>query len=130
MNDLEACEANFIAPLAEIRAGIVECIAEFDEHVQRHEQAENILTVGVVNQGFYGDKRAACREAEGPEAVPEIDWKAYRGLGKFLRHSYHRVSDEIVWNRIKEDVPVLRDIVKKALRPPAQNRPADKLDLA
>ena len=69
-------------------------------------------------------------EEEGPEAFPEINWKAYRGLGNFLRHSYHRVSDEIVWNTIKEDVPVLRDIVEKALRPPAPNRPDDKLDIA
>jgi uncharacterized protein with HEPN domain len=36
-------------------------------------------------------------EMEGPDSFPEIDWKAYRGMGNFLRHSYHRVSDEIVW---------------------------------
>src|SRR6266436_5470996 len=62
MNHLEAFEADFLAPLAEIRAGIVERIAEFDEHVQRHEQTENIFTARVVNQGFYDDKRAACRK--------------------------------------------------------------------
>ena len=37
-------------------------------------------------------------EMEGSEAYPEIDWKAYRGMGNLLRHSYDRVSDEIVWN--------------------------------
>jgi uncharacterized protein with HEPN domain len=54
-------------------------------------------------------------EAEGPEAYPDIDWKAYRGMGNFLRHSYHRVSDEIVWNTVKDDLPLLRKIVQSAL---------------
>jgi len=59
MNHLEAFEANLLGPLAKIRPRIVERIAEFDEHVQRHEQTENVFTPRVVNQGFYGDKRAA-----------------------------------------------------------------------
>ena len=56
-------------------------------------------------------------EMEGPEAYPDIDWKAYRGMGNFLRHSYHRVSDEIVWNTVNDDLPHLRRIVEKALWP-------------
>lgn len=55
-------------------------------------------------------------EMEGPEAYPDIDWKAYRGMGNFLRHSYHRVSDEIVWNTVKDDLPELRRVVERALR--------------
>jgi uncharacterized protein with HEPN domain len=51
------------------------------------------------------------------EAFLEIDWKAYRGMGNFLRHSYHRVSDEIVWNTVKDDLPALRHVVEKALGP-------------
>ena len=31
-------------------------------------------------------------EMEDPEAFPDIDWKGYRGMGNFLRHSYHRVQ--------------------------------------
>ena len=54
-------------------------------------------------------------EAEGPEAFPEIDWMGYRGMDNYLRHSYHRVSDEIVWNTVQDDLPRLKDIVEKAL---------------
>src|SRR6185436_13489998 len=35
MDDFKPFEADFAAPLAEVRAGIVERVAEFDEHVQR-----------------------------------------------------------------------------------------------
>jgi len=52
---------------------------------------------------------------EGPDAFPEIDWKAYRGMGNFLRHSYHRVSDEIVWNTVQDDLPLLKRVVERAL---------------
>ncbi|HVV44069.1 MAG TPA: HepT-like ribonuclease domain-containing protein [Bryobacteraceae bacterium] len=62
-------------------------------------------------------------EADGAEAFPEIDWKGYRGMGNFLRHSYDRVADDIVWNTVQEDLPVLKRIAEEALtriqsRPP------------
>lgn len=53
---------------------------------------------------------------ESPGAYPEIDQKGYRGMGNILRHSYHRVDDDIVWNTVKEDLPDLRAIVQKLLR--------------
>ena len=56
-------------------------------------------------------------ELDDPAAFPDIDWQGYRGMGNFLRHSYHRVSDEIVWNTVKDDLPVLKRIVEKALTP-------------
>ena len=65
-------------------------------------------------------------EMESAHAYPEIDWKAYRGMGNFLRHSYHRVSDEIIWNTVKDDLPVLRLIVEKALQASTPRPPDDK----
>lgn len=70
------------------------------------ERKIQILTEAVIR----------LEQTEGRDAHPEIDWSAYRGMGNFLRHSYHRVSDEIVWNTLKDDLPVLRQIVKRKLR--------------
>ena len=67
-------------------------------------------------------------EMEGPGAFPEIDWKAYRGMGNFLRHSYHRVSDEIVWNTVQDDLPVLKRVVEGALSGPGPSAPNEKPD--
>ncbi len=64
-------------------------------------------------------------EMEGPEAYPEIDWKGYRGMGNLLRHSYDRVSDEIVWNTVREDLPVLKRTVQKALHASLPDVPDD-----
>jgi uncharacterized protein with HEPN domain len=67
-------------------------------------------------------------EREDPAAYPEIEWSAYRGMGNFLRHSYHRVSDEIVWNTVKEDLPLLRKIVEAALRTSSSMPPEGTTD--
>jgi uncharacterized protein with HEPN domain len=71
------------------------------------------------NAGRGRTQKAVIRlEMEGPDAFPEIDWKAYRGMGNFLRHSYHRVSDEIVWNTVQDDLPMLKRVVERALNGP------------
>ena len=46
---------------------------------------------------------------------PGPDWKGLRGMGNILRHAYHRVEDQIVWDTVKTEFPPLKDAVKKVL---------------
>src|SRR5713101_9133015 len=62
VEDFKAFETGFPTPLAKIRARIIESVAKFDEHVQRHEQAEHVLAPRVVNQRLNGDQRATGRQ--------------------------------------------------------------------
>lgn len=102
---------------------------EFVQGIDFEGYRDSEITKSAVERKIQILTEAVIRlEGEGPEAFPEIDWKAYRGLGNFLRHSYHRVDDQIVWNTIKEDLPLPRDIVGEALRPSGVDRPSDKLD--
>jgi len=100
---------------------ILECIDRIDEFIgdmsfSGYQQDER--TRAAVERKMQILTEAVIRlEMEGPEAYPEIDWTGYRGMGNFLRHSYDRVSDEIVWNTVKDDLPRLRSIVAKALQP-------------
>ena len=55
-------------------------------------------------------------DAEGEALAPGIDWQGFRGMGNLLRHAYHRIDDEIVWNTIKDELPLMRDRLTKALR--------------
>lgn len=48
---------------------------------------------------------------------PGIDWRGFCRMGDILRHGYHKVDDEIVWNTIKEELPPIREAIMKALRP-------------
>lgn len=37
-------------------------------------------------------------------------------MGDVLRHSYHKIDDEIIWNTVKDELPQMREAVMKALR--------------
>lgn len=41
----------------------------------------------------------------------KVRWKDIAGIGNILRHEYQRVDSQIIWNAVKDDLPVL----KKAL---------------
>jgi uncharacterized protein with HEPN domain len=41
----------------------------------------------------------------------EVRWKDIAGIGNILRHEYQRVDGQIIWNAVRDDLPVL----KKAL---------------
>lgn len=62
MDDFTAFETDLLTPPTKIRAGIVESVSKFNEHVQRHEQPKDIFTTGIIDQRFNGHKRAARRQ--------------------------------------------------------------------
>lgn len=47
--------------------------------------------------------------------APQIPWRSIRGIGNVLRHEYHRVADDIIWNVIVRDLPALRIAVESLL---------------
>jgi uncharacterized protein with HEPN domain len=40
---------------------------------------------------------------------PDIPWKQIRGIGNVLRHEYHRIADDIVWNVVANNLGPLRE---------------------
>ena len=45
-NDLKVVKAGLATPAGEVRTRVVESITEFDQHVERHEQAKCIIAAG------------------------------------------------------------------------------------
>jgi len=39
--------------------------------------------------------------------MPNQPWADIRGMGNRLRHAYDRISLEVIWNSIQEDLPSL-----------------------
>src|SRR5688500_9032113 len=48
-HDLNVAEAGFFAPAGEVGAGVVERVAELDQHDQGHDQPERVVAARVVN---------------------------------------------------------------------------------
>ncbi len=60
---------------------------------------------------------AAKRLGEDAYALcPDEDWKGFCRMGDILRHGYHKIDDEIIWNTVKDELPKMREAVLKALR--------------
>jgi uncharacterized protein with HEPN domain len=59
---------------------------------------------------------AAYRLKPEDEALcPDPDWRKIRGMGNILRHAYDRLDNEVVWNTVKDDLPVLKKAITDAL---------------
>ncbi|MBP2547706.1 uncharacterized protein with HEPN domain [Neorhizobium galegae] len=39
---------------------------------------------------------------------PDIPWKRVRGVGNVLRHEYHRIAAEVIWDLAISDLPTLK----------------------
>src|SRR4051794_25269868 len=61
-HDLDLAEPGVAAPACEVGAGVVEGVAELDQHVQRHHQSKHVLAPLVVDQVLDSDQGTAVRE--------------------------------------------------------------------
>ena len=52
---------------------------------------------------------------DSPRLCPIIDWRQVRGLGNFLRHEYHKVDDQSIWNKLQQLLPLVEIAVQQAL---------------
>ena len=60
---------------------------------------------------------AALRlSGDAEQIAPGPDWEGFRGMGNLLRHAYHRIDDQIIWNTVKDELPLMRETVLRALR--------------
>ena len=65
---------------------------------------------------------AAMRLGGDAERIaPGPDWEGFRGMGNLLRHAYHRIDDQIIWNTVKDELPRMREVVVDALRADGRN---------
>lgn len=45
-------------------------------------------------------------------ARPEIDWRSIAGIGNILRHEYHAISNKVIWDAVKADLPPLKAAIE------------------
>ncbi|HLH51659.1 MAG TPA: HepT-like ribonuclease domain-containing protein [Roseiarcus sp.] len=65
-------------------------------------------TRDAVERCFERVCEAAFRLGDQAERLmPNQPWADIRGMGNRLRHAYDRISLEVIWNSIQEDLPSL-----------------------
>jgi uncharacterized protein with HEPN domain len=86
---------------------------------------------GIDLSGYKGDRKtksaverqmqiiteAAKRLGSDAENLcPGPDWKGFCRMGDILRHGYHKVDDETVWNTVKDELPPMRAVITRVLK--------------
>jgi uncharacterized protein with HEPN domain len=69
-----------------------------------------------------------CEASRGiPDGVkqqhPEISWRRMLDFGNQLRHAYHAVEPQILWDIAQRDLPALRKFVDDVLRESGGQQP-------
>ncbi len=49
-------------------------------------------------------------------AQPEIDWQGMVDFGNRLRHAYHRIEADLLWQVAERDLPPLKAFVERVMR--------------
>ena len=94
----------------------IEHIEMFLDGVDFDSYKADIRTKSAVERQVQIITEAAYRLGDQADTLcPGPDWKGLRGMGNILRHAYHRVEDQIVWDTVKTEFPPLKDAVKKVL---------------
>jgi uncharacterized protein with HEPN domain len=77
----------------------------------------DLKTKSAVERQLQIITEAAKRLGDNAEtSCPGLDWKGFCRMGDILRHGYHKVDDEIVWNTVKDELPAVREVILNALK--------------
>jgi uncharacterized protein with HEPN domain len=77
----------------------------------------DLKTKSAVERQMQIITEAAKRLGDDAESLcPGPDWRGFCRMGDLLRHCYHKVDDEIVWNTVKDELPPMREAILKARR--------------
>jgi uncharacterized protein with HEPN domain len=76
----------------------------------------DLKTKSAVERQMQIMTEAAIRLGGDAEHIaPGPDWEGFRGMGNLLRHAYHRIDDQIIWNTVKDELPLMREVVVNSL---------------
>jgi uncharacterized protein with HEPN domain len=96
----------------------IDHIESFLDGVTFKSYQTDLKTKSAVARQMQIMTETAIRLGEDAETIaPGPDWEGFRGMGNILRHAYHRIDDQIVWNTVKDELPPMRQIILRAPGP-------------
>jgi len=98
---------------------IVENIDRITDHVDGMALGDFEVTpivIDAVERCLQRITEAAIKaHPHAQELLPMHDWKAMRNFGNVLRHDYNRISIDVVWWIVQNDLPALRHDCARAI---------------
>jgi len=91
-----------------------ERIIEYTQGLSFDEFKKNYLVVDAVVRNFTIIGEAAGRIPDEYKVKhPEIEWDRIRGFRNRIVHDYFGIDYQIVWIIIENNIPELRDLIRK-----------------
>jgi uncharacterized protein with HEPN domain len=79
--------------------------------------ANNLMARLAVERSFEIICEAPRRIPDGAKVQhPEIDWQGMVGFGNRLRHAYHTIDPNILWQIAERDLPPLKAFAEQVTR--------------
>ena len=77
----------------------------------------DVKTKSAVERQMLIITEAAVRLGEQAETlVAGPDWKGLCGMGNVLRHAYHRIDDQLIWNAPTDELRTVKEAIVKYLQ--------------
>ena len=93
-----------------------ERILEYTQGLSFEDFKKNYLVVDAVVRNFTIIGEAAGRIPENfKETHQDIEWDRIRGFRNRVVHDYFGIDYQIVWLIIENNIPELRDLIKKII---------------
>jgi uncharacterized protein with HEPN domain len=93
-----------------------ERILEYTNGLSFENFRKNYLVVDAVVRNFTIIGEAAGRILDAYKVKhPEIEWDRIRGFRNRIVHDYFGIDYQIVWIIIENNIPELRDLIKKII---------------
>lgn len=108
----------FRAPATHLRdiLGAIALVELFTDRMKFEQYTQDLKTKSAVERQLQIITEAAFRLGDEADVLcPGPDWKGYMGMGNILRHAYHRVDDNVVWNTVTIELPVLKTAISAVL---------------
>ena len=79
--------------------------------------AQNLMLRLAIERSFEIICEASRRVPEAVKAQhPDIDWQGMVDFGNRLRHAYHHIDPDILWQIAERDLPPLKAFAERIMR--------------
>jgi uncharacterized protein with HEPN domain len=107
-------------------ANAIDMIEQFTRGMDFNAFREDPKTIAAVERKLQIISEAATRlGSEAEERFPGLSWRNIRGIGNWLRHQYDRIELLVIWKTLQDDLPPLKAVMLRALKPPPPPGPKE-----
>jgi uncharacterized protein with HEPN domain len=101
--------------LEDIRSAIAVAEAATRSHDLASYASDEFLQRGVERTIEIVSEAVRHLPDEMLAARPDLPWRSIRAIGNILRHEYHRIDAEEMWEIVQRDLPPLRVAIEAML---------------